>query len=132
MTSVDALFDVLKDALTNQKIKKHTSSENGDIIVLSLVPTGIRRTKDGKQYFREESVQIDCSRSKIESADPEDLTSLQVISDKIKETLLGMHLTETIVLIQLENETGFAQNGNSQEYFWTGWFRVRLDLSNYA
>lgn len=132
MTSVDYLHTVLKNALTGQKVKKHTSSENGDMIVLSLVPTGIRRTVDGKQNFREESVQIDCSRGKIKAVGEDDYSSLEFVSDKIKETLLGMHLTEEIVLIQLENETGFAQNGNSQEYFWTGWFRVRLDLSNYA
>lgn len=138
MTSVDYMHAHLVATLPEgQEVKKHEGPESGDVIVLSLQPTGIRRTKDGKQNFREESVQIDIVRSRKEEVIPEDaeegfrdLGSLAGIVDTLLAALLGMHVTAEIVLIQLENETGFLQGANSQEYVWTGWFRVRLDLSN--
>lgn len=139
MKALDAVYDFLTTQLAGQTIKKHIGPDSGDVIVLSLVPTGIRTTKDGKQNYVEESIQIDIERGHIMPQIPEDppegfedLAALETISEKVKDILTGIALTDTIVLIQLENETGFARSGNSQAFLWTGWFRVRLDLSNYT
>lgn len=125
MTVVSLVYDLLV-AKGWTDVFKHKGPEAQDAICVFNSGTPNRVTgNDGLRNFREETIEIEISRAKIQGAG---VDSLYGARDQLFADICRAPVTDKIIKITRDRESDVQEGPEKQRYYYSLWFVVTVLL----